>query len=159
MGTFWKSLSFYSKGTLAALCAVLIFSACATLSPSSVLTPAEHLNLAIAYEYDGKLDLALREYERAAVGEMRSRARTGQGNVLLSREQWPEAESSYRAALKADPENVIALNNLAWMLARQNRLLDEAEQLIRQAIDLAPTPIEPYWNTLQTVLEARQVKP
>jgi tetratricopeptide (TPR) repeat protein len=156
MATFRKSIPFYLTSTLVALCAVLALSACATLGRSSALTPAEHLNLAIAYEYDGKLDLALREYERAAVGAMRSRARTGQGNVFASREQWPEAEASYRKALKADPDNVFALNNLAWLLAQQNRLLEEAEQLIRHAIALCPDPIEPYWNTLETVLKARQ---
>jgi tetratricopeptide (TPR) repeat protein len=159
MATIRKSIPFTLTSTLVALCVVIAFSGCTTLGRSSALTPAEHLNLAIAYEYDGKLDLALREYERAAVGAMRSRARTGQGNVFASREQWSEAESSYRAALKADPDNVFALNNLAWLLAQQNRLLDEAEQLIRHAIDQAPDSIETYWNTLDSVLEAQKTKP
>lgn len=155
METIRTTLPISNPSALVFLVAALIMSGCVSLGPSSGLTPGEHLNLAISYEYDGNYDLALREYQRAAVGPMRSRAFTGQGNVYLKTEQWSEAESSFRAALKEDPDNVIALNNLAWMFSQLGHSLDEAEQLIEHAIDLNPEPLDPYLHTLEAVREAR----
>ncbi|NUQ62051.1 MAG: tetratricopeptide repeat protein, partial [Pirellulales bacterium] len=49
--------------------------------------------------------------------------------------RYPEAESCYREALKAQPSNVIAQNNLAVLLALNRKDLDEALRLASQAID------------------------
>lgn len=122
---------------------------------TDALTPAEHLKLGLSYEQDGKSDLALREYERAAVGPERSMALTCQGNIYSARRQLPEAEARYRAALAANPDNPAALNNLAWQLAQEGRALDEAERLIRHAIGLGAEPREVYADTLAAVLRAR----
>jgi tetratricopeptide (TPR) repeat protein len=43
--------------------------------------------------------------------------------------------SVYRDVLKADADNVVALNNLAWMLADQETSSPEALELIQRAID------------------------
>jgi len=48
-----------------------------------------------------------------------------------------ESETVYREVLQRDPKNVIALNNLGAMLALQGTKLDEAENLVRTAIDVA----------------------
>lgn len=87
----------------------------------------ERLNLGVAYERQGLLDLALREYKRAEHGPMKATALTYQGNVLSSLSLIPEATSRYCAALKVNPDHLEALNNLAWLLARDARTQEEAE--------------------------------
>ena len=122
---------------------------------TDALTPAEHLQLGVAYEQAGELDLAMREYERAATGPERSRALTCQGNIHSARGRSPEAEASYRAALEANPDNPVALNNLAWLLAQENRALDEAERLVRRALVLGAEPRQIYEHTLENILRQR----
>ncbi len=57
--------------------------------------------------------------------------RTVQGNFA-------EAEALYRQAIAKDAKNVVALNNLAWMMAiKQEGKGPEALQLLGRAIDLA----------------------
>src|SRR5690606_528183 len=46
------------------------------------------------------------------------------------------AISAYRAALELDPDNVLVLNNLAWLLNEQKKA--EARTLAERAYDLAP---------------------
>lgn len=48
-----------------------------------------------------------------------------------------ESEKIYREVLQRDPRNVIALNNLGAMLALQGANLEEAEKMVRTAIDAA----------------------
>lgn len=133
-------------------------SGCATwraLRATDPLSPSERLNLGVSYERAGELDLALREYERAEAGAVKSMALTYQGNIHATRNNVSMAERKYRAALKEDPNNVVALNNLAWLLVQEGRSLDEAESLIRHALEQDPEPREPYENTLKTIVESR----
>jgi tetratricopeptide (TPR) repeat protein len=48
-----------------------------------------------------------------------------------------EAERLYRDVIKNEPKNFVALNNLAVLLALENRNLEEALRLINQAIEQA----------------------
>lgn len=159
MGTRRKSLSRHHACRIAGALIILAgLNGCATwrtLRPSDPLTPDEHLNLGVSYERDGELDLALREYERAATGPSKSLALTYQGNIHSTRNNRPLAERKFRAALKLEPDNVAALNNLAWLLVQDGRSLDEAEVLIRHALELNPEPRAAYENTLKTLLESR----
>ena len=50
--------------------------------------------------------------------------------------QYQKAEAELRQVLERDPDDILALNNLGYMLAEQNRKLAEAETLIRRAIAL-----------------------
>ncbi|MEK7723361.1 MAG: tetratricopeptide repeat protein, partial [Acidobacteriota bacterium] len=49
------------------------------------------------------------------------------------------AETTLRAILKQTPDNPIALNNLGYFLIERNERIDEAVNLIEQAIKIDPT--------------------
>src|ERR1039458_9780897 len=53
-----------------------------------------------------------------------------------------EAEGAYRAALQADSENAITMNNLAFLIAENGGNLDEAFDLARRAVRLMPEASE-----------------
>jgi tetratricopeptide (TPR) repeat protein len=57
------------------------------------------------------------------------------------RHDYREVEKQYRLVLASDQENILALNNLAWLLAMRTGKGDEALQLIERAIRKAgPRP-------------------
>lgn len=69
------------------------------------------------------------------------------GDLLYKIEQVDSALASYEFALKFDPENAGALNNLAYFMAEGDRDLDKAESYIRQALmkeAVNPTYIDTY---------------
>jgi putative PEP-CTERM system TPR-repeat lipoprotein len=75
-------------------------------------------------------DRWIKEYPKdagflALVGQQRQATKDGAG-----------AASAYRAALEIEPDNVIVLNNLAWLLNEQGR--SEARELAERAYRLAP---------------------
>ena len=121
---------------VALLAAAILLSGCGHLVVlHDPLTAAEHHDLGVAYERDGRLDLAGREYRRALRRDPTSiRSRLALGNVAAAEGRWRAAERSYRRALRLAPAEPDALNNLAVALARQNRRLDEAERLAAQAV-------------------------
>ena len=53
-----------------------------------------------------------------------------------------EAEKAYRATLQLDPDNAIAMNNLAFLLAERGGDLDQAWGLARHAMELVPEDVE-----------------
>jgi predicted Zn-dependent protease len=58
------------------------------------------------------------------------------GDTALARNDLPAAEAHYRSVLEAQPENALALNNIAWLLIRQNK--PGAVALAEQANKLMP---------------------
>ncbi|MBA2493843.1 MAG: tetratricopeptide repeat protein, partial [Acidobacteria bacterium] len=52
---------------------------------------------------------------------------------------YKSAEETLRGVLKKSPENPVALNNLGYFLAERNEKLNEALDLIQQAVKIAPT--------------------
>ncbi len=66
---------------------------------------------------------------------------------------YSDVESLYREIVKADPKNVVALNNLAEVLALTGRNPREALELIEQAI-AAAGPISAFLDTRATVYRA-----
>jgi tetratricopeptide (TPR) repeat protein len=55
--------------------------------------------------------------------------------------RYAEAAAAYRQILQEDPHHVLALNNLAWLLAAQEGKAPEALALIRRALEIAgPSP-------------------
>lgn len=67
-------------------------------------------------------------------------ARFGLGNALLARGEFPAAEAQYRRLLGSAPELVVAYNNLALALARQQRIA-EALQTIDKAQTINDDPL------------------
>jgi Flp pilus assembly protein TadD len=123
------------------------------------LTAAEHNDLGVAYERAGRLDLAAREYRKAVrLDPSSAGARVNAGNAAAARNRWSEAERWYRSALRLSPEDGDALNNLAWLLARRGRKLDEAERLASRAV-AAGGRDSVYRATLDEVRRARTAGP
>src|SRR5512134_1490674 len=78
------------------------------------LSAAEHLDLGVAYEGKGELDLAAREYGRALKKDAGSvQARINLGNVRLAQKRYAEARGEYLRALEIRPGDLDAENNLA----------------------------------------------
>ena len=96
-----------------------IVSGCAYL-PINVLlmkdplTAEEHNDLGVAYENEGKYELAIREYKTALKKNNELIVPlVNIGNVFLKQGNYSEAEKYYKKALSADPYNLEAANNLA----------------------------------------------
>jgi len=82
---------------------------------SDPLSAAEHVELGVAYERKGELDLARREYERALRKDRKFyRARVNLGNISLSKKEYGKAREEYLLALKLRPGDAEATNNLSW---------------------------------------------
>lgn len=57
-------------------------------------------------------------------------------NVYSQMKDYPHSEEQLQIILKADPSDATASNDLGYLWADQNRNLDEAERLIRRALEL-----------------------
>ncbi len=57
-----------------------------------------------------------------------------QGEFHALRQEYDQAERAYRAVLDRDPRNVVALNNLAWVLAPRPDRSAEAMRLVERAV-------------------------
>jgi tetratricopeptide (TPR) repeat protein len=117
------------------------------------LTPEEHLNLGVTYEKNGEFDNALKEYH-AASGKL-PLAYLYIGNIYFQKADLDVAESYYKKAVKKDPENADAYNNLAWLYYTKRVDLDEAEHFIVKAIELNPSQKDIYEDTLRKIRELK----
>jgi tetratricopeptide (TPR) repeat protein len=119
------------------LCAATLLSACSfprIIIIKDPLTPEEHINLGVAYEKEGELDQAIKEYRLAA--KKLPIAYLYLGNAHFEKEEWADAETYYKKAIKKDPQQADAYNNLAWLYCIRGKNLDHAENLALKAIEL-----------------------
>jgi len=106
------------------------------------------LGLAGALDQEGKKADAYMAARAAATAHPRSplpqlllgRLQQGAGHEV-------EAVSAYRKALELDPENAVALNDLAWLLGKDGKNLGEAIALAEKAYGKAPNA-SPVMDTL-----------
>jgi Tfp pilus assembly protein PilF len=113
------------------LLALLLSGGCSRLPRIIVLedplTAAEHVELGVAYERKGELDLARREYERALLKDRKFyRARVNLGNIFLAKKEYGKAREEYLLALKLRPGDAEATNNLSWAAIFSGEGIDEA---------------------------------
>jgi len=111
------------------------------------------LSLGVAYERKGEWESAIKEYEAAS--RKLPMAYTYLGNVYFQKNEFQVAEEYYRKAIKKDPENADAYNNLAWLYFTKKEQLEEAEQLALKAMELNPSKRDIYQDTLDQIKAAR----
>src|SRR5208283_3315164 len=84
-------------------------------------------------------ELARRQFEKVAQQESgRSYAMARLGQIYEAEGDFGNARVSYEKALTADPDNVVAKNNLAWVYAEHGGNLDTALKLAEEAKEKAP---------------------
>ncbi len=102
------------------------------------LTSAQ-LSLADTFYVTKQYDLARQQYQIAALQKSaQSYATVRLGQVAELQGNYPAAERSYEKALAADPDNVLAKNNLAWLYAEHGGNLDAALKLAEEAKEKLP---------------------
>ena len=117
------------------------------------LSSEEHLKLGMAYEKDGELENAIKEYKAAA--RRLPVAYLYLGNAHFQKNELDQAEKFYKKAIKMQSQHADAYNNLAWLYYIKKENLDEAEYLALRAIELNPSKKDRYMDTLEKVRELK----
>jgi tetratricopeptide (TPR) repeat protein len=131
---------------------VLVLAACSIpriVVMNDPLSAKEHINLGLAYEHKGMLDLAEKEYLKAAgKKDDWSVPYFNLGNIAYRKKDLKTAEKYYRKALDLDKQNPDIMNNLANLLHETGRDV-EAGALIEKAISIQPK--DEYLDTEHTI--------
>jgi Tfp pilus assembly protein PilF len=123
------------------------------------LTAAEHVDLGVAYERKGELDLALREYERALRKDGKFyRARVNLGNVYLAKKEYGKAREEYLQALELRPGDAEATNNLSWAAIFSGEGIEEALARMESVVS-GPGGRQPIYLDTLGVLRMRANHP
>ena len=118
------------------------------------LTSNENNDLGLFLEQTGKLAAAAGTYRRATeMAPTNSYFQMNLGNVLLKQNLLSEAVAAFQQAVRCDPENADAMNNLAWTYGELQANLDDALRLCARAIQLQPGRRAFYLDTRGRVLE------
>jgi len=108
------------------------------------LNAAEHVELGVAYERKGELDLARREYESALRKDRKLyRARLNLGNVFLAKKEYGKAREEYLLALELRPGDAEATNNLSWVAIFSGEGIDEALARMESVVSGPVPPVFP----------------
>ena len=117
------------------------------------LSSEEHLKLGMAYEKDGEFDNAIKEYKVSA--RRLPVAYLYLGNVHFQKNELVQAEKYYKKAIRKAPLNADAHNNLAWLYYIRGENFDKAENLALRAMELNPSKINVYRDTLEKIRELK----
>ena len=135
---------------------LIMFAGCAMpriIIYDDPLSPEEHLKLGMAYEKDEEFDNAIKEYKVAA--RRLPVAYFFLGNAHFQKNEWDQAEKYYKKAIRKEARNADAHNNLAWLYYMRGENLDKAENLALRAMELDPSKIDVYRDTLEKVRELK----
>ena len=140
------------------LIAALAASSCAQLpkvfADRDPLSADEHARLGAAYESQGEMKDAEAQYLRAVLLDRRhAGAWMALGNRAFETGDYAKARRCYKRVLKLLPRDPGASNNLAMVYLAQNRRLDEALALAKDAL-AQETPLKPY--ILDTLAQIEQ---
>jgi tetratricopeptide (TPR) repeat protein len=141
---------------LFAACCFGVFSGCSLpriIVLEDPLTPEEHLTLGIAYEKNGELAPAIKEYKLAV--KKLPLAYLYLGNIYFQKGELGKAEKNYREVIGKDPKNADAHNNLAWLYYTKKENIDEAKRLVLKALELNPSKGDIYRDTLEKIEELK----
>jgi tetratricopeptide (TPR) repeat protein len=112
------------------------FAAALAVDPSLI---AARMSLALLDAQEGKYNSARQALAVIArVPDMQAQAEIALGTIEETVGNPSVAIPHFRKALEADPNNTIALNDLAYLLANDTEQLDEALKYAQQAKELAP---------------------
>ncbi len=150
-------------GVLPLLLPLLLAGGCSRIPRIIVLedplTASEHVELGVAYERKGELDLARREYERALLKDNKFfRARLNLGNIFLAKKEYGKARDEYLLALGLRPGDAEATNNLSWAAIFSGEGIDEALARMESVVLGAGGRRPPLLDTLG-VLRMRANRP
>lgn len=145
------------RPVLLSLLAVLCLCGCSLpriIVLNDPLDARQHNDLGVSYQQRRESDLAIREYDRAAkLDPIWARPLINRGNVLAERGEWWQAQKSYRLALRREPGNAEAMNNLAWVLLQVEEV-GSAREWAEKAVSANPS--EPAY--LDTLAEIRIIR-
>ena len=116
------------------------------------LTAEEHNNLGVAYEEEGKLKLAEKQYKKAnKIDGSLVTPLVNLGNVYYKQEKYKKAEKCYLMALDKDKKNIEAANNLGNTYIKTGKNYDKGIAYLIHA--LPPPEIAPAYalDTLATL--------
>lgn len=145
----------YSKNLLSIVLSSLLIAGCSM--PKIVilhdpLTAEEHLQLGLSYEKKGLLNEAIKHYKEASKEDARGFLFIG--NIYLNQSNFYEAEENYKMAIKKNNKLADVYNNLAWLYYLKGERLDEAEELLKKAIELEKAnqdKVKLYEDTLNKI--------
>jgi Flp pilus assembly protein TadD len=147
-----KRLRLLSRLALTSAVLVLVLSACSmprVVILKDPLTAGEHVDLGVAYERKGMLDLAEKEYLKAADKQDGwAVPYFNLGNIAYGKNDMKAAEKYYRKALELDKLNPDIMNNLASLLHDMGRD-EEARSLIDRALSIQRK--DEYLDTERTI--------
>lgn len=118
------------------------------------LSKEEHLNLGVIYEKNGEFGDAIKEYKKAA--KKLPRAYSYIGNIYFQKGEFCKAEKYYKKSIKDAPYYADAYNNLAWLYCIEKKNIDDAEGLVLKAIQINPSKINIYKDTLEKIREVKK---
>lgn len=110
--------------------------------PSEAVQSFERARLALV---EGRLDEALRYFERATTLRDNSLDRVGIGDVHLARGRWRHAAECYLGVLAADPDDVLARLGQSQVLVAEGRAADAVPELERLVADRPEDPVLRYY--------------